>query len=313
MIKLGLIGVGRWGNRYLETMKRLQETQNIDAKIAYVCRRDTEKMHSPPPEGTNWWLFWEDVLTWSDVQGVIIATPPQTHYKIAAVALTAGVPILIEKPATLSSRDTEGLLHLAHAKKTPVMVGHVHLYSQPFRQMVEIIKATKEPIAKIVSDSHGVGPERNYSILWDWAPHDLSMIYDLLGDTTLTVDNAQVYGNEKACRWEFAMTADGHRAQNTQIYVNVGNTYDEKKKLISVVFASGTSISYDGVKNELAVDNHKISESNEHPLDNQLRTFVSLCQAFVPISPLPVRTIARDLELSTKIARVIEAVERKAL
>ncbi len=110
-IRLGLIGVGKWGFNYLKTIQNIK-----GARITLIACRDINKNRvlSNKYELTT---DWNEILNSPQIDGVIIATPPKTHYQIAKEAIKKNKPIIIEKPMTLNIEDSKNLLFEASKKK----------------------------------------------------------------------------------------------------------------------------------------------------------------------------------------------------
>lgn len=159
MINLGLVGKGSWGKNYIRAIKELS---NITLSSENIKTHD-----------------YKDLFRNKNLDGVIIATPASTHYRIAKEFLKQGFDLLIEKPLALNSHDGLNLKEIADRKKRIVMVGHIYLYNPAF----EVFKKYTEKIGKILFiKSYGMnyGPIRkDTSALWDWAPHDISMLLEL--------------------------------------------------------------------------------------------------------------------------------------
>ncbi len=110
-LKLGLIGVGKWGVNYLKTIQNIK-----GARITSIACRDITKNKdlSNKYELTT---DWNKILNCPQIDGVIISTPPKTHYQIAKEAIKKNKPIIIEKPITLNIEDSKNLLSQALKKK----------------------------------------------------------------------------------------------------------------------------------------------------------------------------------------------------
>ena len=155
-VRLALIGTGRWGQNIQKTVALLP-----DAELAYTATLD-----------------WRTLLDKTDIDGVLIATPPSTHAEIALAFLEHGVPVFVEKPMTDSLAEAQRLAAAAHDR---VLVGHIHLYNPAYQQVRELLPQLGA-VRLMVSEGANNGPYRDdYSALWDWAPHDISMMADLLG------------------------------------------------------------------------------------------------------------------------------------
>lgn len=148
-----LIGRGPWGKRYEETIRDLPF---INLTIA----------------GTDW-------RQWLDVQydGCIVACPPQHHVEVAQEMLERSIATMIEKPLALNRTELDALLPYS---SVPILVNHLHLFSYQYQIIKEASKYNK--IKRIISSGYSSGPHRNHSSLWDYGPHDISMILDLIAE-----------------------------------------------------------------------------------------------------------------------------------
>lgn len=163
--RLALIGNGRWGGIIKKTLASLP-----DAELSYEVTHE-----------------WKELLEKNDIDGVIVATPPATHLEIALPFIQKGITVFIEKPMTLSVSDAETLLEASTTAGVPVLVGHIHLYSPAFLTLKKLLKKSG-PVRLIVSEGTNNGPYRSdYSALWDWAPHDISMMLSVMGEMPVTV------------------------------------------------------------------------------------------------------------------------------
>jgi predicted dehydrogenase len=172
-MRLGLIGCGRWGRNIISTSRDL-----LDAKLVAVARANSGTACTMPE---NCCVFpdWRSLLDSNLIDGVIIASPAYTHAEIALAAMERHIPVLIEKPMALSIDDAEALLKSSIKNQTYATVDHIHLFNPAFRRMVEIMP-TYGSILNISGIAGGPGPYRSdCSALWDWAPHDISMILTL--------------------------------------------------------------------------------------------------------------------------------------
>ena len=112
------------------------------------------------------------MLYFDYLDGIIISTPPKSHYEIVKKFINKGIPVLIEKPLTLSYNDSNNLLSIVNKSRNNsiVLVDHIYLYDASFR----ILKTRVKNLGKIKSiNSIGGsnGPFRkDVRPLWDWAP-----------------------------------------------------------------------------------------------------------------------------------------------
>jgi predicted dehydrogenase len=162
---------------------------------------------------------WQDLISRTDVDAVAIATPPQTHYEIAAAALNSGKHVLIEKPMALNSADCRKLICLAEKHKLCLMVDHVYAYTSPVMKIEELLK--KGEIGEILYyDSVRVNLglfQTHVNVLWDLAPHDLSILDCFVGGMKVKevfASGSQLPGTEHAYQVYLHLKLDNGMAAN---------------------------------------------------------------------------------------------------
>ena len=104
MMRIGLIGAGRWGKRYIETIARMDGVEL--AHLGSTNPASTQLV----PSGCRVSSDWHDVACDRTLQGIILASPPVMHCEMALASINARIPILIEKPMTLSARDARAVV-----------------------------------------------------------------------------------------------------------------------------------------------------------------------------------------------------------
>lgn len=171
-LKLGLVGVGRWGQRFIKTAENIE---GVDIK--WVASRSLKNGYYQ--ERIKVISDWHDFAT-LDIDGAIIATPPDTHAEILESFIVSGIPSLVEKPLCLDIGTANHLNELSTLKKVPVLVDHTQLFQPAFEALHK--RATQLGSVRYVrSEGMGMGPFRSdVPVLWDWSPHDISMCLTLL-------------------------------------------------------------------------------------------------------------------------------------
>ncbi|MEE1569456.1 MAG: Gfo/Idh/MocA family oxidoreductase, partial [Alphaproteobacteria bacterium] len=126
-MRLGLIGAGRWGRVYMNTLDHMADVTLNALASSNPQSRDLVG------ENVDLHEDWRDFINAGGVDGVIVATPPAAHGEIVRAALEAGLPVLVEKPLTLDVDEAKALRDLAERTDGLVMVDHIHLFSPAFR------------------------------------------------------------------------------------------------------------------------------------------------------------------------------------
>lgn len=183
-MKLGLIGLGKFGRNYVDTLSEYFP----DVELVVACRR-TNKRPDFLPASCKFETNYGKMLQSYKLDGVIAAMMPGQNLNLAAIAMERGIPVLIEKPACLSTNDFK---YLTKAK-SPLLVNYIHLFSQVFQKAKELIGNKK--IISITSKGYNNGPIRDFSTLFDYAPHCLSMGLYLTKPKNVEVEYCQKHFN----------------------------------------------------------------------------------------------------------------------
>ncbi len=187
MIKVGLIGYGYWGPNLV---RNFASTPGCQVEIVSDQREDRltlVKQLYPNVRVSNNPL---DVINDNSVDAIIIATPVFTHFNLAKLALEANKHVLIEKPMTSTFEESEILLDIAAKKDLCLMVDHTFLYTPAVEKMKELID-TKVLGQLNYFDSTRINLglfQPDVNVLWDLAPHDLSILFHLIPENPISVN-----------------------------------------------------------------------------------------------------------------------------
>jgi predicted dehydrogenase len=174
VIRLGLVGVGRWGRNYVRTIAGIDNVE-----LACAASRNPETTALVPPD-CRIVEDWRSLVASTDIEGVIVATPPATHAEILIASVEAGKSVLVEKPLAVARSELSAIEHACARAPCTIMVEHTHLFHPAFRALKSEVANLGFPRA-IRSSAGARGPyRRDASVLWDWASHDLAMALDLV-------------------------------------------------------------------------------------------------------------------------------------
>jgi predicted dehydrogenase len=180
-LHFGIIGWGYWGPKIARNLDALPH-----ASVTMVADTDETRLHALRTNQP--WIQTttqpEDVFS-SDVDAVVVATPVRTHYQLARLALLAGKHTLVEKPLTASVEEAEELVELAKAQELILMVGHTFEYNPAVNELKKLIESGDlGRIYCIEAERVNLGLFRSdINVIWDLAPHDISILRYLLGKT----------------------------------------------------------------------------------------------------------------------------------
>ncbi len=181
-IRIAQIGIGNWGKNLLRTLFSLPDVEvPVIAELDPELREEARKQYP----GLQTVESAEQVLADPNVDAVVIATPPRTHYELASQALRNGKHVFVEKPITLAAEDAERLVKQAEETGLTLMVGHILEYHPAFLRMKELIDAGDlGEVLYAYSTRVNLGVvRRDENALWSFAPHDISVILWFFGET----------------------------------------------------------------------------------------------------------------------------------
>lgn len=185
-VQVAVVGVGGWGKNLARNFHQLPE-----ANLRYVCDLDQAKLDQLARQlpGAQLTRDYDLVLRDPEVQAVVVATPAPRHHAICRLALEAGKDVFVEKPFTLEVAHAEELIRLAESSRRVLMVGHLLEYHPVVTRLRDMI--LREELGKlyyIYSQRVNLGTIRgDENALWNFAPHDISVIMFLLGGTPTDV------------------------------------------------------------------------------------------------------------------------------
>lgn len=177
---VAVIGTGYWGKNLVRVHHRLGALKLICDKDETALARFRELY----PE-VEVCLAANDLFVRNDLQAIVIATPAETHFALAQEALLAGKHVYVEKPLALDPTEAEALIALAEERDLVLMVGHLLQYHPVFVELKRLARAGDlGRINYMYSHRLNLGKiRREENILWSFAPHDISMILALAGET----------------------------------------------------------------------------------------------------------------------------------
>src|ERR1035437_3812482 len=179
-MKIGVIGLGYWGPNLVRNFLGNKLVEKVIACDLKEDRLTQIKSKFPGIEVTNDYKK----LLQSDVDAIAIATSVNTHFQLAKEALEAGKHIWVEKPFTSSKAQGEELIKIAASKKLNIFVDHTFLYTGAVRKIKELIdKGELGDIIYFDSVRINLGLfQHDINVVWDLAPHDLSIMKYVLED-----------------------------------------------------------------------------------------------------------------------------------
>jgi len=182
-----VVGCGLWGRNIVRNFYNL-------GALHSVCDLDKENLKMiqelyPDVETTS---DFNGLLSNPDIKALCIVTPSHTHFNLVKKAILAGKHVYVEKPISTSAKEALELKDLAEEMNVKLLVGHLLLYHPAVNRLKMLIaQGVLGEIKYVQSDRLNINYFKNdRSVMWDLAPHDVSMIAHVTGKAPLRVLNA---------------------------------------------------------------------------------------------------------------------------
>ena len=187
-MKLAVIGCGYWGPNLIRNFVQSNKVKKLICCDLDPKRLDRMKNLYPSVEVLS---DYKSLLQMPDLDAVAIATPVKTHHPIAKDFLSAGKHVFIEKPFAHSYETALELIKLAEEKQRVLMVGHTFEYTAAVNKVKEIIASGElGKILYISCTRVNLGLfQQDINVVWDLAPHDISIILYLMGEVPVSVNS----------------------------------------------------------------------------------------------------------------------------
>ncbi len=257
-VRLGLVGAGRWGQAYIRTL-----TGCDGISLARIASQNP-KTKSLVPASCTISTDWHDLIVADNIDGIIIATPPASHAKIALAAIEQGRAIMVEKPLTLSLHEAEHLLEATEEHQAVVLVDHTHLFHPAYDELKHQLSQVG-PIREIRTCTGRIGPFRKDTpVLWDWAPHDIAMCLDIMNQSPKNIKAVRTQsrrfpegiGERFEISLEFGKGVIAH--------IKIGNDFSKKMRQLTAATDS-CELVYDDCATNPLVSRSLLSTQPEKP------------------------------------------------
>jgi predicted dehydrogenase len=181
MIRFGVIGYGYWGPNVVRNLRNLDSVE-----VVAICDKSPgsltrAKRAYPDVHVTSDAM---ELLTSPGIDAIAVITPVWTHYELAKSALANGKHVFVEKPFTSTGHQAEELIELAERNNLRIMVDHTFLFTGAVKKIQQLIDdGTLGKLYYYDSTRVNLGLfQHDVNVLWDLAPHDLSIVDYLIGE-----------------------------------------------------------------------------------------------------------------------------------
>jgi len=182
MIKFGVIGYGYWGPNVVRNLHNLEGSE-----VVMVCDKSSNSRNRVQKTYPAIKVCGEtsELFSSTEIDAVAIVTPVWTHYELTKAALENGKHVFVEKPFTSTSAQGEELIELAARKNLKIMVDHTFLFTGAVRKIRQLLaEGALGQLYYYDSTRVNLGLfQHDINVIWDLAPHDLSIIDHLISET----------------------------------------------------------------------------------------------------------------------------------
>ena len=194
-MNFGVIGYGYWGPNIVRNLMNIEGSQVLAiAEISAGARGRAQKAYP----GVKVTPDTDEVIKSTEIDAIAVVSPVWTHYELTKRALEAGKHVFVEKPFTSNVAQAEELVELASRKKLKIMVDHTFLFTGAVKKIRQLVDdGALGNLYYYDSTRVNLGLfQHDINVLWDLAPHDLSIMdYVLKGNPEAVVATGQGHLN----------------------------------------------------------------------------------------------------------------------
>ena len=250
-VNVAVIGCGHWGKNLVRNFRKLGALQMV-CDTAEAGRRRASEIAPRVEIVTH-----VNAVLNAPVDGVVIATPSDTHYDLVRRALAAGKDVFCEKPLALSYERGEKLVQLANRQRQILMLGHILEYHPGVVQLLSLVRNGElGQLRYILARRFGFGPIRaEGNVLWDFSWHDVTVVLRMIDDMPTRVS---AYGSSHL-RPGITDTATMNLQYDSgaQAFILASWLYPFKEQRM-VAVGSDKMVCFDDVEKQLTLYNHHV-------------------------------------------------------
>jgi predicted dehydrogenase len=259
-LRIGVAGIGYWGSKHVRTMRSISSVSQV-AVIDPSQERTAKLLHAFPEVDTYPDL--ESALP--GIDALVIATPPSTHAPLACAAMEAGKHVLVEKPFATRLEDAHRMLQVSQEQGVALMVGHTFEYHSAVWALREMVaRGELGDLYYLDTSRLNLGLyQHDVNVLFDLAPHDISILNYVLDSTPTSVE---CWGSRHAHRRleDIAYLRVCYDQPHVEANVHV-SWLDPRKVRRMTIVGSSKMVVFDDLEGEerIRVHNKSVSQPDE--------------------------------------------------
>lgn len=270
-----VVGYGYWSPKLIRNVQALPQF-----KLIAICEKDL-KRHARIREeqpGIEILQHYRDAFARPDVEAVIIATVPSSHFRIAKMALESGKHVLVEKPLTLSVEEGQALIKLAKQRERTLMVDHTFLYAPAIQELGNLIHSgTLGTVYSIESVRVNLGLfQRDTNVIWDLAPHDFSILLSIFPERPTHVSaigSKTVVHPKQEKAQESVAHIMLHYASGVVAHIHVSWISPTKVRQLTVIGSNGVAVYDQLAPNQLVMYDQGVYPNEDEGESGPLFTY----------------------------------------
>lgn len=323
MTGIGIIGYGYWGPNLL---RNFYNRKNATVVAASDARKERLALIQKQYPYVSCSTDANELITNPKVEAVVIATPVFSHFTLAKAALMAGKHVLLEKPMTSTVAEALELIAIAAERRLVLMVDHTFLYTSAVQKIKDLSEADELGALQYFDSTRiNLGLfQSDINVLWDLAPHDISILLHLLAERPvsvnatgishtfngleniayLTVNYASKFVAHFSCSWSSPVKIRTILVGGSKKMV-LFNDVEPTEKI--KIYDTGVEVKADEEKHRLLVD-YRVGDvfipklENTEALGGMAADFISAIQeGSTPLS---------DHTLGLEVIRILEAAQQ---
>lgn len=178
-MRVGVVGCGYWGSNHVRSLSVMQSVTQL-----VIVDDRAERLEAVGWEYPNALRRPSLTAALDDLDAVVVATPPESHFELAAEAIASGKHVLVEKPMTTTSAHAADLVRMANEAGVTLAAGHTFAYNAAVWKLADIVRRGELGRVHYLDAARlNLGRYReDVNVLWDLAAHDISITTALLRD-----------------------------------------------------------------------------------------------------------------------------------
>lgn len=259
--KVAVVGCGYWGKNLVRNFSELGALAAVVDGRSEIAQAMSTQFNVPAK-------CYDEVLADPEIAGVVIAAPAELHGELSLSAFAAGKHVYVEKPIAMSMDEGNAMKAASETAGKVLMVGHLLRYHPAFEALLALVRSGGiGEVRYAYSNRLSLGKFRvEENVLWSFAPHDVSMLLALMGETPSAVRISGGGFITPGIEDESRIDMDFLSGKRAHVFTSWLHPFKEQK--LVVVGSTGMAVFEDSAQGaeKLRLYRHSIDTSGREPL-----------------------------------------------